>query len=209
MTTARLLTRAAAVALAVAVTATAQAFIYDEAVNGDLSGDRLSPTLLIASPGVNTLAMTSVTGDRDYFTFAVPTSLVLSSIFHKTYVSADDLSFFALQVGSTLTEPPTGTNAANLLGYVHFGAVTVGSEIIDNLANSNSLSPPAMGFTAPLAAGNYAFWVQQTGTAAQYSFDFALTPVPEPEQWALLLSGFLLLAWQVRRFRTSSTTSVR
>ena len=46
----RLVARATAVALSVAVTGTAQAVIYDEAVNGDLSGDRLSPTLLTASP---------------------------------------------------------------------------------------------------------------------------------------------------------------
>jgi hypothetical protein len=184
--------------LVCALAAPAQAFNYDE-TNGDLSNDRTAPTVLAAVPGVNSLAMSSATGDRDYFTFTVPAGYVLSSIFHKTYVSTDDLSFFALQNGSSITEPPTGTNAANLLGYVHHGVPTVGSEIIDNLATSNALTPAAAGFTPPLPAGSYAFWVQQTGAAATYSFDFVLTPVPEPAAWALWLAGALGLAAAGRR----------
>jgi len=197
-------TRAAAALILFATAGGAQAFTYDETVSPDLSNDRLNPTFLSAAPGVNSLTMTSQTGNRDYFTFTVPTGWLLSSIFHKTYASVDDLSFFALQRGSTLTEPPTGTtNPANLLGYTHFGVATVNTEIIDNLAGSNSSIPAAMGFTAPLDAGSYAFWVQQTGVAATYSFDFVLTPVPEPEQWALMLGGVLFLAFRLLRRRAT------
>jgi hypothetical protein len=197
-------TRAAAALILFATACSTQAFTYDETVSPDLSNDRLSPTLLSAAPGVNSLTMTSSTGERDYFTFTVPTGWLLSSIFHKSYASADDLSFFALQSGSAVTEPPTGTNAANLLGYTHFGVATVNTEIIDNLAGSNASTPAAMGFTAPLDAGSYAFWVQQTGVAAQYSFDFVLTPVPEPEQWALMLGGGLFLALRLLRRRRAA-----
>jgi len=187
--------------LACACLVPAHAFNYNEATDGDLSGDRLVPSTLSAAPGVNSLAMTSATGDRDYFGFTVPAGYLLSSIVHKTYVSTDDLSFFALQAGSTFTEPAVGANSTHLLGYVHFGVTTVGTEIIDNLATSNTLAQPAIGFTAPLAAGPYAFWVQQTGAAAAYSFDFVLTPVPEPATWALLLPGVLGLAATRRRKR--------
>ena len=191
----------AATLLACAGLTPAQAFNSSEATDGDLSGNGLAPSVLNAAPGVNSLVMTSATGDRDYFSFTVPTGYLLSSIVHKTYTSADDLSFLGLQAGSTFTEPPTGANSTHLLGYVHFGAPTVGTEIIDNLATSNTLAPPAIGFTAPLGAGPYAFWLQQTGAAAAYSFDFVLTPVPEPETWALLLAGGVGMAVRRRRQR--------
>ena len=179
----------------------AQAFNYNEATDGDLSGNGLIPSMLVAASGVNSLAMTSATGDRDYFSFTVPAGHWLTSIIHKTYASADDLSFFALQAGSTFTEPPVGADSTHLLGYVHFGVPTVGTEIIDNLATSYTLPQPAIGFTAPLTAGPYTFWVQQTGAAAAYSVDFVLTSVPEPATWALLLPSVLGLAAARRRRR--------
>src|SRR5215217_6237907 len=104
--------------LACASLSPAHAFNYNEATDGDLSGNGLVPSQLNAAPGVNSLAMTSATGDRDYFTFAVPAGYLLSSIIHKTYASTDDLSFFALQAGSTFTEPPVGANSTHLLGHV-------------------------------------------------------------------------------------------
>jgi hypothetical protein len=176
------------------------AFSYDEAVNGDLSGDRLNPSTLLAMPGVNGVAMSSTTGDRDYFTFSVPAGHQLTSIFHVSYVSNDNLSFIGLQIGSTFTEPPNGANPANLLGYYHFGVQSAGTEIIDDLANSNLANPPAQGFTAPLGAGPYTFWVQQTGVAASYSLEFVLTPVPEAPTTALLGLGGLL-TWVAARRR--------
>ena len=196
-------TRMAAALILLAASATAQAFIYDETTDPDLSGDRLVPTLLSAVPGNNLLVLTSASGDRDYFTFAVPTGYLLSSIFHLSYSSNDNLSFFGLQSGSTLTEDPTSPNAANLLGYTHFGTGTANTEIIDELATSDSLPAPAQGFTAPLSAGNYTFWVQQTGESATYSFNFALTAVPEPQQWVLMLGGALMLALRMLRTRAS------
>ncbi|MBT9486266.1 MAG: PEP-CTERM sorting domain-containing protein [Rubrivivax sp.] len=176
---------AAAALLCLAGAGSAQAFTYDETTDPDLSGDRLAPTVLTAAGGLNTLLMRSTTGDRDYFSFAVPAGWELVSIFHQTYVSADNLSFFALQAGTTLTEPPTGTNPNNLLGWMHFGTSTANSELIDDLGTST----PAIGFTPPLSAGDYTFWVQQTGVSATYSFDFVLTAVPEPAPLALMLVG--------------------
>jgi hypothetical protein len=183
----------------VASAASAHAFVYDETVSADLSGDGLNPTILSATPGINSLVMTSGVDDRDYFTFTVPTGYLLSSIFHKSYDSLDETSFIALQSGSTITEPPRGANAGNLLGYLHFGASTLGTEIIDDLAASGSSAPAAIGFTPPLSSGSYAFWVQQTGLPTQYALDFSLTAVPEPEQWMLLLGGALMLALRMRR----------
>jgi hypothetical protein len=182
----------------------AHALDYDETVNGELSDVRLNPTKLTFAAGTNTLSMSTQPGDRDYFTFAVPSGSQLTSIFHQTYESTDAVAFIGLQSGTTLTEPLVGTNANNLLGYTLYGADTVGTEIIDDLAASGSSIPAAMGFVAPLPAGDYTFWMQQTGALATYSLDFTLTPVPEPEQWALMLAGVLLFAARMRKTRFSS-----
>ena len=188
----RLVAHAAAL-LCLAAAGTAQALIYDETVDGDLSDDRLNPTALAIATGVNSFAMGTQSGDLDYFTFTVPTGWNLSSIFHQTYSSDDFVAFIGLQSGTTFTEAPSTVNPANLLGWLHFGGDTVNSEIIDDLAASGSAAPAAIGFEAPLPAGDYTFWMQQTGLAATYALDFTLTPVPEPEQWALMLAGGVLL----------------
>ena len=73
--------------------------------------------------------------------------------------------------------------AATLLGYVRSGPTTLDTDILDDLGTSGSALTAATGFTGPLSAGNFAFWIQQTGVEASYAFDFVLTPVPEPEQW--------------------------
>ena len=133
----------------------------------------------------------------------------MSSIVHTSYASTDNLSFIGFQSGPQLTEPlPPATNAGNLLGYLHFGPGTVGTDILDDLGASGSSTPPAMGFTPPLPAGTYTFWIQQTGVEASYSFDFVLTPVPEPGQWALMVAGAaLVVAARVRSRRRGGRTA--
>jgi hypothetical protein len=57
-----------------------------------------------------------------------------------------------------------------------------------------------MGFTPPLAAGNYTFWIQQTGAnSATYTLDFRVTP--EPGTLALLgISAAVGVAIRRRRY---------
>ncbi|MGH9628675.1 MAG: hypothetical protein ACRD7E_10105, partial [Bryobacteraceae bacterium] len=124
-----------------AAAGTAQAFDYDETASGDVSDDRLNPTVLTFATGTNSLSGTTQSGDRDYFTVAVPSGWNLGSIFHDAYDSTDFRAFIGLQSGTTLTEPPEGTNAGNLLGYTLFGIDTVGTEIIHALAESASSAP--------------------------------------------------------------------
>ena len=187
-----------------AASATAHAAIYDETANGDLSDNRLSPTLFAIGTGANSISGFTEAGDLDYVTFTVPVGWNLSSIFHRTYVSNDFRAFIGLQEGSTFTESADAPNPANLLGYRHIGIETVNSEIIDDLATSNLSTPPAMGFVGPLGAGNYTFWIQQTGAGSAYAFDLMLTPVPEPQQWMLMLAGALLLASRARKLKIPS-----
>jgi len=205
----------ASAALLFAAAGTAHAFDYSESVSGDLPGTLaasggLNPLELIATPGINSISLgVPAGGDRDYFRFEVPAGYVLSSILHKSYASTDNLSFIGVQGGTQVTVPvPLPMSefpaaAATLLGYLHFGPTTVDTNILDDLGASGSAVPPAIGFTGSLSAGNYAFWIQQTGVEASYAFDFVLTPVPEPEQWALMLGGGLLLAGRMQRIRSA------
>ena len=159
---------------AVAALAYGQSFVradvaWNEGVHGDLSNDRLNPTVITVGLGVNSILATSVSGDREYFTMTLAPGWKLEQIFLASYASVDLTAFIGVQNGTVFTEPPTGTNVANLLGWAHFGpgVNTVGTDILDNMGVGNG----AIGFTPPLPAGSYTFWSQQTGTnAATYRF---------------------------------------
>lgn len=132
---------------------------YHEGVDGDLSGDRFSPTSIGLDAGPNTITATSVSGDREYYTITVPAGHELSSITLADYVSLDPIAFIAVQNGTTFTEPPTGTDVTQLLGWTHFGPTLLGTDIQDDIGAGSG----AMGFTGSLAPGDYTFWSQQTG----------------------------------------------
>ena len=159
--------------------------IYDEAVDGDLSGDRLAPDARVLAAGSNTVSATSVVGDLEYLTLTVPAGLELTAIVHESYVSTNAISFAAVQEGTIFTVPSTTLDPSALLGWVHFGAATLGTDILDDMA----AGPGAIGFTPPLGSGDYTFWMQETGPApSSYTLDFVVTPEPAT---AVLLAGAL------------------
>lgn len=163
---------------------------YDEGMDGDISGNQLAPTSIGLDPGSNTITATSVSGDREYFTVSVPAGFQLSALMVVSYTSVDPVAFIGVQNGTTFTEPPTGTDPANLLGYAHFGTGHVGTDILDDIGAGVG----SQTFTPPLGAGNYTFWAQQTGTnASTYTLDLQLTPVPVGAP-ALSAGATLLLA---------------
>jgi len=168
----------------------ARATNYNEGINGDLSGNRLIPTDLVLTPGTNSVIATSVRNDREYLHITVPGGFVLSALINASYTGNDGTAFVGVQAGSTFTEDPATVNVANLLGWSHFGTnlATVGEDILDDIG----LGDDAIGFTPPLPAGDYTFWIQQTGTnACTYQFDFMVTP--EPASLGLLLIGLSAL----------------
>ena len=51
---------------------------------------------------------------------------------------------------------------------------------------------------------NQTYWFQLAGTADQAGYTITLAPVPEPESWALLISGLGLMGLVIRRRRNAS-----
>lgn len=176
----------------VAVTGQA-AVIWDESIQGDLSGDRLLPNNLIISPGSNTLIGTTGNYDRDYFHFSLAPGQALTNIFLRDYVSQDDISFLGVQAGTFITEDPTNANVANLLGWTFFGTPEIGTDLLPHMgANFGSI-----GFVPPLTGSDYTFWLQQTGDPTAYTLDFQV--VPEPTSMLALSGLFGLLISRRKR----------
>ncbi len=177
------------------------AIVYDESVNGQLSSDRLSPTVITVAPGSN-----QIYGDngnlapsvRDYLTFTVPVDFMLTSI---TMLDAPvgARGFIGLQAGNQLTLPPSTTTAAGLLGWWHYTAAGIGADIFPVMgvpANGST------GFAAPLGAGSYTLWIQDSSPGTfGYGFDLEIQQVPEPGTWTTCV-GALLAASLLRRKRT-------
>jgi hypothetical protein len=167
------------------------ASVWDESVDGDLSGDRFAPTPLSLSPGVNSVTATSTGGDLEYYTFTLPPGQQLENIFLFSYDTLDDVSFIGVQNGTVFTEPNIGADPANLLGWTHFGFTgQVGLDLLPDIGAGFD----AQGFTPPLPSGSYAWWSQQTSpiTVTTYQLDFVVSP--EPGMVSLFIIGGMLLA---------------
>src|SRR5437867_3286381 len=175
------------------------AVIWDEATQGDLSGDRTAPTTLTLSLGSNNLLATTQSGDLEYVTINVPAGDLLSSLFLQSYVGNDMTAFIGMQTGTTFTESPSNPNVANLLGWAHFGPGpgNVGEDILPQIGSGAG----AQGFTPPLAANSYTLWLQQLGQPVSYQFDFQVAAVPEPSSAPLCASALLVAACVIRRIR--------
>ncbi len=206
----RLLFRFALTALACGVVATpCFAVDYNEAVSRDFSNFGLTPTSL----GTLTIGDNSVFGttgrgsggiDRDYFTFVVPTGYQWVSFREIAGTGVGgNVSFLGLQAGNQVTVSTGATTAAGLLGWTHYGAVNVDTDIFPDMALASNGST---GFATPLGAGSYSVWIQDFNAGQfSYGFRFGVAAVPEPGSVALLVglsaSGAGFLARRRRRMR--------
>jgi hypothetical protein len=179
--------------------ATRSVVVWDESTQGDLSGSRNAPTTLTLNLGSNDLFATTQAGDLEYITFAVPAGNLLSGLFLRDYGGPDGTAFIGVQAGTTFSVDSGTAQPADLLGYTHFGPVpgNVGSDLLPLMGSG----PGAEGFTSPLPADSYTFWLQQLGQPASYQLDFVMTPIPEPTMAPLYAAGLLLGAWVLGRRR--------
>ena len=157
-----------------ALAAAARGATWNEATQGDISGNRQSPSLLTLTPGTNSILATTGSGDLEYLRLAVPAGGRINELRLTSFSGFDPTAFIAVQPGTTFTEDPNSPNPSNLQGYSHFGPGNV---------NTNLLS--AMG-TGPLTGPNYTLWIQQLGSASVYQIDVIATPEPGG---ALVLAG--------------------
>lgn len=188
---------------------------FNESTDGDLSGNYQSPTLIpLVSNGSTTVSGTvqgagmGVSVDLDYFTVNVPAGQVLAAlnVLPGTAGGGNVGSFIALYSGSSAVNP-VGASSAAALGYYLYRSADIGTDILDNMASFNFMgNNPSIGFTPPLASGDYTFWVQEgfNGTFP-YSFDLVLAPVPEPSGYAVMLAGLGLVGLAARRRKRASS----
>lgn len=170
------------------------ATVWDEAQNGDLSGNGIAPTALTVAPGSN--VVNGTTGDhgqgvdRDYFKFTVPAGSTVTAIelLSNSSVSGG-VSFIGMQPGPQITVTPSGGGAEQLIALGHYG---------NDQINTDLLPAIKLGRPGPLPSGTYSVWVQDTGGPADYGFDFVLsspaaaTAAPSLPGWGLLALGTLL-----------------
>ena len=149
---------------------------YFESEDGDLSGNRLSPTKVGLVTGVTKLSGTTADGDLDYFTITVPENGVLSEVVLSAYNSFDNGAFIAVVEGDIFSVENEGdqTDAGALLGYALFGPEELNEDLLPVMATGGRAGGEPQGFTLPLEAGDYSFWIQQTALTTDYTLEFRL-----------------------------------
>ena len=162
--------------LACSQTPTAFSGSYDEAINGDLSGNHLSPTAFQGVIGDTIIKASTIKDDIDYFTINVPEGAVLSEMILTEYISTDPIAFAGIVKGRSFVEPFSDIDSARqLLGWVHLGAEHLGEDFLDDMA----AEPSSKGFAPPLLSGDYSIWIQQTGlNNTDYTLRIVITAAP-------------------------------
>lgn len=167
--------------------------IHSEFINGDLSGNFSTPTLLHLTAGGNTVIArignngnTGATNgyDADYFTVTLDPSETLVSITVDSYAFGPfnpGVSFSAYIAASAFA----GQGSQNIHGTAFFNASS--GNILDDFA----------GGPTPLGQGTYSFWFQETSdNIVDYQLTFNV--VPEPSS-AVALGMLGLFALTMRR----------
>jgi hypothetical protein len=187
---------------------------YNESTDGDLSGNHLTPTPVALTPNGLTSISGNVAGagggvstDLDYFRVSAPAGQFLTGVFVRSGTTTGGAtgSFIGLFQGPVGTNPAT-TTGMDMLGYYLYRVADIDTNILDDMATFNfNGTNPSQGFTPPLSANDYTFWVQEGALGTfNYNFDIQLSNVPEPATPALLLAASALPARRLRRHRAGS-----
>ena len=150
--------------------------VWDEAIDGSLSTDRFVPTDFGSlGLGSNDVLGTTQSGISKFFTFTIAEGTELSALIVEGWDSVDDLGFLGVVTGDYFSVDPADPDVTGLLGYVHYGELDVGQDILPAMGQGAG----AQGFTGPLGPGDYSFWVRQGGAdPAMWDLNFVVTPAP-------------------------------
>lgn len=191
--------------LALLPTAGALGAGWNEAVDGDLSGDYQNPTVISLVSGLNTIRATSgsaAANDVEYFRLDLPAQGQIDAIFLRAFETASDsTAFIGVQPGSSFTFPAEDafTSIGELLGWAHFGLYEgdgVGGDILPMMGAGFG----AIGFSGPLTGPSYTFWSQQQGQPITYELDFVVSGgVPEPTTAVATICAIVLCGLSRRR----------
>jgi hypothetical protein len=194
-----------AVARAVAALAAARAsagITLSEAAVGDFSNDRFNPTRAVLAAGTNRisglfgLSPIPDVHDLDYVTIRVEADHVLTSFRVASASVGGAFAFVAIQAGPILTIPADWTSIKSpLLGWAHFGTASVGADLLPDMG----VSPGSVGFTAPLAAGEYALWIMELDASEPHSYTFELEVAAVPAPGALPILAAMVARGRRRR----------
>ncbi len=157
-----------------------------ESSNGDISGNRLAPSLLNIALGGNQITGTFGSGDLDYLRIDVPAGLQISAITVTSY-SGGSVSFIGIQAGTTFSIAPNIASPGALLGYALFGGADLNTNILPAIATGSG----ALGFTPPLNAGSFTLWLQETAGTTEYGLN--IVAIPAPGSAAVIVLGALAL----------------
>ena len=179
------------------------ATVWDERIDGDLSNDPRSPSLVSLGLGSNVIggSMVSPSDTRDFVTFAIGPGQQLSQLLLLEYLDGNNggpgnRGFHAVNTGATSRIPGAGT-AADFLGGDHLDPAPPGTDLLPILAQARLAGT---GFSVPLGVGDYSYVIQQTGPQLTgYSLDFVVTAVPLPAAAWLFGSALLGLTVLARR----------
>jgi len=185
----RICSMSAALAACAIVSAAGAGVVYDETIDGDLSDDRFNPTDIATALGSNRARMSVVDsnspgGDRDYFTVSIGAGEFIDRIIlDESSVGSsgiDNTAFIGLAFDDIFDFDPVNLTGPGLVGFVLTDDTLVGTDILGALS----------GGLGSLGAGDYTFWVQQTGVD-ETTVGLDIRVAPAPGAMALLAMGAL------------------
>ena len=114
--------------------------IWDEASDGSLSTDRLTPTDMgTIGIGSNDVIGQTVSGISKFFSITIGAGDQLSALIVEDWQSADDIGFLGMVAGTPFNVDPASPNVGDLLGYAHYGELDVGQDILQTIGQSDEI----------------------------------------------------------------------
>jgi hypothetical protein len=160
--------------------------VWDESVNGPISPNPATPTLVVFSVGSNyivgSVTNAAPTNPRDTITFTIPAGHTLTAIIMHAW-GGNNTGFCAINSGNTSIVPSNPTIDFWMAG-IHIDANLVDTDLLDPM-HSASVTTQNLD-ASQLDPGDYCFLIQQTSPVlANYSLEFVLEgPVPtQPTTW--------------------------